>query len=98
MKSGKVSSRDLRDLHGTVEREKNAVMGVLITLEPSSRNMELEQMESGYYHSVGLNRDYPKLQILTIEQLLAGAKRGMATTLKHAQAEQIGLVEQKLLL
>jgi site-specific DNA-methyltransferase (adenine-specific) len=102
VKSGKVSSRDLRDLHGTVEREKNAVMGVFITLEPSSRNMELEQMEIGYYHSVVSNRDYPKIQILTIEQLLAGAKvkipGGMDTTLKHAQAEQVGLVEQNPLL
>jgi site-specific DNA-methyltransferase (adenine-specific) len=102
VKSGKVASRDLRDLHGTVEREKNAVMGVFITLEPPSQKMEIEQMEIGYYHSVTLNRDYPKIQILTIEQLLAGAKLkipgGMDTTLKHAQAEQVGLVKQNPLL
>ncbi len=101
VKSGKVSSRDLRDLHGTIEREKNAVMGVFITLEPPSKNMEIEQMEIGYYHSAEFNRDYPKIQLFTIEQLLAGAKikfPGTDTTLKRAQPEQPELVEQSPLL
>lgn len=93
VKSGKVKSGDIRDLNGTVEREKNAVMGIFITLEPSSRNMEIEAMEIGYYHSPTFNRDYPKIQILTIEQLLAGEKvkfPGRETTLKTAPREQSG--------
>jgi len=49
VKSGKVKSSDIRDLNGTVDREKNAVMGIFITLEPPSRNMELEAMEIGYW-------------------------------------------------
>jgi site-specific DNA-methyltransferase (adenine-specific) len=101
VKSGKVSSRDLRDLHGTIEREPNAVMGVFLTLEPPSKNMEIEQMEIGYYHSETFHRDYPKLQIFTIEQLLTGAKvkfPGTNTTLKRAQPEQPEWVEQSALL
>jgi len=101
VKSGKVSSRDIRDLNGTVDREKNAVMGVFITLEPPSHNMELEVMELGDYHSEGFNRTYPKIQILTIEQLLDGARvqfPGADTTLKQAQREQVNGGEQKPLL
>jgi len=100
VKSGKASSRDIRDLHGTVEREKNAAIGVLITLEPPSQNMKIEAMEIGYYHSAGFNRDYPKIQIFTIEQLLAGEKvkfPGTDTTLKQAQREQLGGKQQGLL-
>jgi len=101
VKSGKVSSRDIRDLNGTVDREKNAVMGVFVTLEPPSHQMELEVMELGDYHSVGFNRSYPKIQILTIEQLLDGARvqfPGADTTLKQAQREQVNGGEQKPLL
>ncbi len=100
VKSGKVKSGDIRDLNGTVDREKNAVMGVFITLEPPSHNMELEAMEIGYYHSEGFNRDYPKIQILTIEQLLAGEKvkfPGTDTTLKQAQREYIEVKQRDLL-
>jgi len=101
VKSGKVSSRDIRDLSGTIEREKNAVLGVFITLEPPSRNMELEILEIGPWRSTVWQKDYPKIQILTIEQLLNGAKvqfPGTDTTLKQAQREEPNLGEQKALL
>jgi len=100
VKSGKVSSRDIRDLNGTVDREKNAAIGVFITLENPTRNMEMEALEIGRYKSEGFNRDYPKIQILTIEQLLAGEKvqfPGTDTTLKQAQREQQNGGEQRLL-
>jgi site-specific DNA-methyltransferase (adenine-specific) len=100
VKSGKVSSRDIRDLNGTVDREKNAAIGVFITLENPTRNMEMEALEIGRYKSEGFNRDYRKIQILTIEQLLAGEKvqfPGTDTTLKQAQREQQRAGEQQLL-
>jgi len=100
VKSGKVKSGDIRDLNGTIEREKNAVMGVFITLEEPSKNMEIEVMEIGYYHSDSFNNDYPKIQILTIEHLLAGEKikfPGKETTLKQAQREQLPDGEQEQL-
>jgi site-specific DNA-methyltransferase (adenine-specific) len=100
VKSGKVKSGDIRDLNGTVEREKNAVIGIFITLEEPSKNMEIEAMEAGNYHSEGFNRDYPKIQIFTIEQLLSGMKikfPGRDTTLKQAQREQLSNGEQEKL-
>ena len=72
VKSGHVKSGDIRDLVGTVERE-NAALGVFITLEEPSRDMITEAVSAGYYTSPGFNRDYPRIQILTIADLLAGA-------------------------
>ena len=73
VKSGKVSSRDIRDLVGTVNREKAAI-GVFITLESPSAPMATEATGAGFYRSEGWNQNYPKIQILTIEALLHGAK------------------------
>jgi len=72
VKSGKVKSGDIRDLVGTVEREKAAI-GVFITLEDSSKEMKTEAISAGFYRSPGWLTDYPKIQILTIEDLLKGA-------------------------
>jgi len=73
VKSGKVKSGDIRDLIGTAEREKAAI-GVFITLESPSKDMNTEAVSAGFYTSPGWNRDYPKIQILTIESLLNGAQ------------------------
>jgi len=79
VKSGKVNSGQVRDLRGTVERE-GAALGVFITLEPPTREMRTEAVSAGFYESPGLGRTYPRLQILTIEQLLAGARVEMPLT------------------
>jgi site-specific DNA-methyltransferase (adenine-specific) len=69
VKSGHVKSGDVRDLRGTIEREQ-AALGAFITLEPPSREMRAEAAAAGVYRSPGWGRDYPRLQILTIEELL----------------------------
>lgn len=69
VKSGHVSSRDIRDLRGVLERE-GAPMGVFITLEEPSKDMNTEAVTAGYYHSNFWNKDFPTIQILTIDQLL----------------------------
>ncbi len=70
VKSGKVSSRDVRDLKGTVEREQ-AALGLFITLEEPTSEMHTEAVTAGFYHSDIWQRDYPKLQLRTIAELLA---------------------------
>jgi len=45
---------------------------VLLTLTPPTASMRTEAASAGFYHSEGWNRDYPGLQILTVEDLLAG--------------------------
>lgn len=72
VKSGRVKPGDVRDLRGTVERE-NAAIGVFVSLETPSKEMITEATSAGYYHSPGWNVDYPRLQILTIAELLHGA-------------------------
>lgn len=72
VKSGKVKSGDIRDLAGTVQRE-DAAIGVFITLEPATRDMTTEAAAAGVYRSPGWGKDYPRVQILTIEELLRGA-------------------------
>lgn len=74
VKSGHVSASIIRDLRGVVDRE-GAAMGVLITLDRPSLPMITEAVSAGYYQSPGWNRTYPKLQILTVEGLLAGLER-----------------------
>ncbi len=69
MKSGHISSRDIRDLRGVIEREK-AEIGALLTLEEPSKPMMKEAASAGFYESEGWGKKYPKLQILTIAELL----------------------------
>ncbi len=93
VKSGKVSSPNIRDLRGTVEREKAAI-GVLITLESPTSAMEKEAITAGFYHSPGWQLDYPRIQILTIEQLLGGEQVKMPfTSVTFKQAQKVKQTE-----
>ncbi len=84
-----------------VERE-GAAMGVFISLEPITSGMEKEATLAGVYTSAGWNRDYPRMQIFTIEELLAGKKvemPGKQVTFKQAPSErtaQHGVNQQQL--
>ena len=87
VKSGHVKSGDIRDLIGTVQRE-NAAIGVFITLEEPTRDMKTEAISAGHYESTGWNQRYPRIQILTIAELLRGARIDMPpqySTFKQAQ-------------
>ncbi|MCW5853193.1 MAG: restriction endonuclease [Anaerolineae bacterium] len=88
VKSGKVSSKEIRDLVGTVQRE-DAALGVFITLEEPTSEMRREAVSAGFYHSPVWNQDYPRIQLLTIHDLLHGADvkmpRFAAITFKQAE-------------
>ena len=71
VKSGRVSSPLIRDLKGTVQREK-AALGLFITLEEPTSAMRTEAVSAGFYHSDVWQRDYPKIQLRTIAELLEG--------------------------
>ena len=76
VKSGKVSRRDIGDLRGLLQG--GAAIGVFITLEPPTGPMQQEAFGAGYYESELWGR-FPRIQILTIEQLLSGASVEMPT-------------------
>ena len=65
----------IRDLRHVVAREKAAI-GLLVTLTLPTKPMQTEALAAGYYHSPHFGA-FPKLQILTIEGLLAGTERAL---------------------
>jgi site-specific DNA-methyltransferase (adenine-specific) len=71
VKAGKPHLTYMRDLRGVVDRE-NAEIGVLITMQEPTQPMKAEAASGGFYESPGWRERYPKLQILTIEELLDG--------------------------
>ena len=71
VKSGHVSAPQIRDLKGVVERE-SASMGLFITLEEPTSVMQTEAITAGFFHSELWQKDFPKIQIRTIKQLLSG--------------------------
>jgi site-specific DNA-methyltransferase (adenine-specific) len=96
VKSGHVNSSHIRDLVGTVQREQAAI-GVYITLEEPTRDMTSEALKAGFYRSPGWNKEYPRIQILTVEELLHNAEVKMPPqfgTFKQAQRVQQADAEQ----
>jgi len=71
VKAGHVQSAYVRDLHGVIERE-DAQIGVLICMDAPTKPMLKEAAEAGFYKPPGLEDRYPRIQILAIEELLAG--------------------------
>jgi DNA modification methylase len=70
VKAGGVSVPQIRDLVGVLGREK-AEMGVFLCFEAPTKPMLKEAAEAGLYKSSD-GTTYPKLQILTIQQILDG--------------------------
>jgi DNA modification methylase len=71
VKSGHVKPDDIRALITVVGREK-AQIGAFITLKHPTRDMKKEAVAAGYYKTEFYT--FPKIQILTIEELLDGAE------------------------
>lgn len=80
VKGGHVGAQVVRDLIGTVENTKSA-MGILITLYDPTEPMKQAAFEADYYESPIWGQKYPKIQILTIAELLKGSK----PTLPHTR-------------
>ncbi len=73
VKSGYIGVNHVRDLKGVLEREK-ADIGALITLREPTKPMLTEAAATGFYESEEFPGPCPRLQILTIAELLAGKK------------------------
>jgi len=70
VKAGKVQVQHLYELRGVIDRE-DAQIGVLISLQPPTKPMRVEAASAGFYESPW--RKHPRLQLLTVEELLDGA-------------------------
>lgn len=86
VKSGSVGTPTLKEFKQTL-KEQDAALGVLLTLEEPSKPMRAAAADAGTYHSGWGN--HPCLQILTIRELLDGARidmppQGTRTTFRSA--------------
>ncbi|OGY40314.1 MAG: hypothetical protein A2570_03490 [Candidatus Brennerbacteria bacterium RIFOXYD1_FULL_41_16] len=73
VKSGGVQRNDIATLKGDVERER-AEGGLFITLEEPSKPMIQEVIDAGKFKVEFMNFEFPKIQILTIKDLLDNKK------------------------
>ena len=104
VKAGHTGVAHMHELRGVIEREQ-AEIGVLITMQEPTQPARREAAGAGFYHSPSYNTDHPRLQILTIAELLAGKgidmppigqvnvtfKKGPKAQIKKAQQPELGL-------
>jgi len=102
VKAGHVTPNHVRDLRGVVDREKAAI-GVLISMEDPTGPMQTEAVTAGFHESQLWNRKYPKIQLLTVADLLAGKQIDMppvrqvgATFKKAPKASRQGVQTREL--
>ena len=69
----------IRELVGVLDRE-NEPLGLLLTLQRSTQPMVTEAAAAGVYHSDFWQKDYPRVQILTVEQMLRGNRPELPPT------------------
>jgi len=71
VKSGHVGVKDIYEFGHVIDRE-NAAIGIFITLENPTKPMTKEAVIKGFYKPKFIPRQFPKIQILTIKEILAG--------------------------
>ncbi|HEY5297842.1 MAG TPA: DNA methyltransferase [Verrucomicrobiae bacterium] len=97
VKGGGVQRNDVATLLGDVNNQKFAA-GILITLEKPTKPMREEAADAGRYESkLWHDKDYPKIQILTVEGLLSGKERVEAPPQLNpfAKAQREGKAEKQ---
>lgn len=96
VKGGGITSGHVRDLKGVLDRE-GAPIGVLVTMKPPTREMKTEAASAGSYISE-IWGTFPKLQMLTVADVLNGKKVQMpphASPFAQAPKEVVSDGEQK---
>lgn len=74
VKSGHVQRNDIATLNSDRQRE-TAEMAILITLEAPTKPMRDEAKGIGQYHHELMQRDYDKIQIVTVQEIIEQDKR-----------------------
>lgn len=69
VKSGAADRGDVSKFNNDRQRE-GAELGVLLTLQPPTRGMKKEANDSGLYEHPLMQRNYPRIQIVTIQQVV----------------------------
>ncbi len=104
VKGGGVQRNHIATLKGDVEREK-AEAGVFVTLEPPTKPMIQEAIDAGEFKtSLTGEFEFPKIQILTVEEILKGKQPKLPQGLvkdyhkkaKAVEVENNGMVQNGL--
>jgi len=98
-----VSVAMIRDLIGTIRNNK-ADIGIFLTLAKPTKPMIVEALNAGFYESeLFPNKEFPRIQILSIEGLMNGTERAVYPDLsqggynfKKAQKESESLTQKTL--
>jgi len=91
VKSGKPKADDVRVLKAVCERE-SAAIGILVTLDEPTKPMRHEATIAGTYHSDVSDRDYPRIQILSVADLLERGLRPQLPPLVSAPIQRAAKV------
>lgn len=87
VKSGHIGVTMIRDFCHVVDRE-NAAIGIFIALEEPTKPMIKEAKNMGDYINPLTHQEYPKIEIVTIEEIISGRKLNLpqaVEVLKEAQ-------------
>ncbi|MFD0901741.1 DNA methyltransferase [Actinomadura sediminis] len=80
VKGGTTNPGHVRDLVGTVESER-AAMGIFVCMKKPTKGMLEAAQRSGIYSYPVNKQNYPKVQIITVEELLSGKQPKMPAPL-----------------
>jgi len=101
VKSGHIDQSHIATLKGDIERE-GAVIGAFITLHPPTAPMREEAITVGFYEPEFFpGKRFPRLQIITIEELLNGKQLeypriGPEVTFKKAERKEKGKIPEQM--
>ncbi|MDR3638551.1 MAG: DNA methyltransferase, partial [Isosphaeraceae bacterium] len=91
VKSGHPKADDVRVLKAVCERE-GAAIGILVTLDEPTKPMQHEATIAGTYHSDVSGKDYPRIQILSVADLLERGRRPQLPPLVSAPLQRAAKV------
>lgn len=73
VKSGGVGRGDISKMNNDRQRE-NAELAVFLTLEEPTAGMKTEATAAGFYTHPNMGESIPRVQIVTVAEMLAGAQ------------------------
>ena len=73
VKGGRLKATDVRELAFVIQRE-GAALGALLCVDDPTDGMRTDALDAGYYYSPWTQRRHPKVQIITVADLLSGRR------------------------
>lgn len=95
---GQLNPSMARDLLGSLD-DHHAQMGILVTLDEPTKGMKEVAEHSGTFKHLLTNQEYPRLQLITVAELLAKQRpHTPATFLPYLKAKRLPAAKQPRLL